>query len=274
MRECNFCGGATISYPKEGLLCISCHSILAKKVPTTQELEKFYDTFLDSYHGGGRQSNAELRQIKWAKAYLRLIKRYGKKGQSLLDVGAANSPLPSLATKSFHVTTIDLKLPKELAPNVAYLEASITGEIVPQQQFDIVTCFAVLEHVNNPEKAIQNLLRLTKPNGFVIISTPLTGSIAEEYGAGYSPWFFPPEHLFLLSHNTLKNLFQRNGGELIHIGTIDYNQFRKFARRILVIMEAAFGILLRTISKDAWLRKRETRTTKNLAITVAVFKKC
>lgn len=223
---------------------------------------------------GGRSSNAESRQHKWAEAYLRLIKKYGKNGHSLLDVGAANNPLPGLASDSFDVTTMDLKLPKDLAPNVEYKRGSITDEIVLSQLFDIVTCFAVLEHVNNPEKAIENLLRLTKPGGFVIISTPLAGSIADKYGAGYSPLFFPPEHLFLLSHSALKTLFRRNGGQLVYISTFDYNQRRKFARRALVVAEAALGILLRSVAKTVWLRQRERRTTKNLAITVAVFKKC
>ena len=272
-RKCDFCAGITHPYPKQGLCCESCNSIMAEKVPNDEDLVQFYDSFLDSYHGGGRQENAESRQIKWAQAYLSLVKRYSKNGRSLLDVGAANNPLPALASNSFDVTTMDLKLPRELAPNVEYLEGSITDEIVLSRQFDIVTCFAVLEHVNNPEKAIENLLRLTKPGGFVIISTPLAGSLAEKYGPGYSPWFFPPEHLFLFSHSALKTLFRRNGGELVYIGTFDYNQLRKSVRRALVMMEAAFGIILRFVAKNIWFRKRESRTTKNFAITVAVFKK-
>lgn len=50
-----------------------------------------------------------------------------------------------------------------------------TGDIVnydSDHPFDIITCFETIEHVDDYQGAIQNLYRLLKPGGILIISTP------------------------------------------------------------------------------------------------------
>jgi len=39
-------------------------------------------------------------------------------------------------------------------------------------EFDFVHCFTVLEHVSNIEKCVGEMLRITKPGGFIYINTP------------------------------------------------------------------------------------------------------
>jgi len=44
--------------------------------------------------------------------------------------------------------------------------------------FDLVTCFEVLEHVSDPKTALNELHRILKPRGILLMSTPSTGAIA------------------------------------------------------------------------------------------------
>ncbi len=39
-------------------------------------------------------------------------------------------------------------------------------------QFDVATCFELIEHVNHPEKVLENIKRALKPDGILVISTP------------------------------------------------------------------------------------------------------
>ncbi len=47
----------------------------------------------------------------------------------------------------------------------------------PDSSFDVVICNHVLEHVDDDHKAMQELLRVMKPNGFGIFQVPLNSSI-------------------------------------------------------------------------------------------------
>jgi len=44
--------------------------------------------------------------------------------------------------------------------------------------FDLITCFEVLEHIYDPRTALDELHRLLKPRGILLIVTPSTGPIA------------------------------------------------------------------------------------------------
>lgn len=48
-----------------------------------------------------------------------------------------------------------------------------------KQSFDLVLCSEVLEHVNNPELAIDTLYQILKPGGIAIVTTPQRYSLLE-----------------------------------------------------------------------------------------------
>lgn len=48
-----------------------------------------------------------------------------------------------------------------------------------KQSFDLVLCSEVLEHVKNPEKAINTLYQILKPEGIAIVTTPQRYSLLE-----------------------------------------------------------------------------------------------
>ena len=145
-KICRFCSGETLPYMKNGSFCHSCSSVLVDKSPSLSELALFYDSFQDDYHGGGTKSNALGRQLKWAMKYLELSKRYSK-GDTLIDVGSANNPFPNIASEFYNVTCLELKKPKSLSKKVCFEQGSLIDDLKEFKQFDVVTCWAVLEHV-------------------------------------------------------------------------------------------------------------------------------
>ena len=106
----------------------------------------------------------------------------GLKGKRLLDVGCGGGILSdSMSLKGADVTAIDMgeaplsvaKLHQlESGAKVEYLLS--TAEDMAEQypeQFDVVTCLEMLEHVPNPASVIAACSRLVKPGGFVFFST-------------------------------------------------------------------------------------------------------
>lgn len=102
--------------------------------------------------------------------------------KNVLDVGCGGGILAeSMAKLGAHVTGIDMG---EEPLNVAKLHAlevgvslnyeKVTAEAFAEQnpqQFDVVTCMEMLEHVPDPESVIASLATLVKPGGHVFMST-------------------------------------------------------------------------------------------------------
>lgn len=69
----------------------------------------------------------------------------------------------------------------------------ITNLPIENESFDYVLCTEVLEHIFNPIKAINELVRICKKGGTIIITTPFTSGIHQEpyhFYSGFSPYFY------------------------------------------------------------------------------------
>lgn len=65
-------------------------------------------------------------------------------------------------------------------------------EILQVGSFDVVFCEQVLEHVWEPQKALKNLYKMLRPNGYLVVSTPFMVKVhkcPEDY------WRFTPDCL-------------------------------------------------------------------------------
>jgi len=109
-------------------------------------------------------------------------KRAPLAGKTVIDIGCGGGILTeSMAKLGAHVTGIDMS---EAALNVAKLHKLESGleinyvltsaeDLAAEQpeQYDIVTCLEMLEHVPNPYSIIQACARLVKPQGHLFFST-------------------------------------------------------------------------------------------------------
>lgn len=77
--------------------------------------------------------------------------------------------------KNLDYTTTDLHSP------LADVKADICNLPFEKEQFDVVLCNHVLEHIPNDLKAMQELFRVLKPGGWAILQVPLDESRAETF---------------------------------------------------------------------------------------------
>ncbi|WED20592.1 bifunctional 2-polyprenyl-6-hydroxyphenol methylase/3-demethylubiquinol 3-O-methyltransferase UbiG [Vibrio sp. JC009] len=103
-------------------------------------------------------------------------------GKKVLDVGCGGGILSeSMAKEGADVTGLDMgKEPLQVAKLHA-LESGIKVNYIQQtieehaeqnpQQYDVVTCMEMLEHVPDPLSVVQSCAKLVKPGGHVFFST-------------------------------------------------------------------------------------------------------
>jgi ubiquinone/menaquinone biosynthesis C-methylase UbiE len=96
---------------------------------------------------------------------------------AILEVGGGRSGLTRLLYRDAHVTNLDLdascaNAPCNRAPGVRFVCGDATHLDFPNDSFDAVTMFDVLEHVPDDRRAIAEALRVLRPGGHLLVSTP------------------------------------------------------------------------------------------------------
>lgn len=82
----------------------------------------------------------------------------------------------------------------------------------PQTNFHFVALFQVIEHVEDPQALLLQVLGLLEPGGWIFLSTPN----GDRYMARIKreAWDYPPHHLVRFSREGLVQLLERTGFEI------------------------------------------------------------
>jgi len=64
-------------------------------------------------------------------------------------------------------------------PNISVVEDDITASTLPSAAFNLVLCTEVIEHIANSLEALNNIHRILKPQGVLVLSTPQRYSLLE-----------------------------------------------------------------------------------------------
>ena len=86
--------------------------------------------------------------------------------------------------------------------------------------YDIFTLFGVLEHLPNPSQIFEDIKLKAKKNALVLAIVPNAYSLYHMFLQSKSVSFDGRNHLLYFSQKTLKNLFQKNGFEVVSIDTV------------------------------------------------------
>jgi len=115
------------------------------------------------------------------RRWIKIIRKYKPSGK-LLDAGCGEGYFLEYAEKYYEAYGIDaseycIKEAKQRANHTKLSVGSITHLDYDNEYFDVVTCFDVLEHLDNPSTAIRESCRVLKSGGVFVIRVPNTHSI-------------------------------------------------------------------------------------------------
>lgn len=179
--------------------------------PEIHDLPKYYESSEYISHTDSSRSLFEkLYQVvkKFAlRQKVSLIKRYKSSG-ALLDLGAGTGDFLVQAKKQGFVTCgVE---PGESARNRAIskgLNLETTTASLQDHSQDIITMWHVLEHVPEVGLQIDELRRILKPDGVLIVAVPNFKSFdAEHYGAFWAA-YDAPRHLHHFSQTAMHRIF-------------------------------------------------------------------
>lgn len=170
---------------------------------------------------------------------LRKIERFRKPGK-LLDVGIGTGLFLKLAkSHQWRLIGIDIshyaveKVKKELKINI--IKQELEDAHFKTNSFDVVNMRHTIEHVKNPLRVLGEAYRILKPNGIICIATPNSQGIHTKiYGRAWPHWDFK-HHLSFFSKDSLRNLVENCGFEILEISTEEltiYNSIRAIISKI------------------------------------------
>ncbi|MBL8821770.1 MAG: class I SAM-dependent methyltransferase [Planctomycetia bacterium] len=80
----------------------------------------------------------------------------------------------------------------------------------PQKGWDVITLWAVIEHLTDPAAFVAQAYRLLKPGGKLVIMTGDNASACARLQGCFDMWLYPPEHLFYFGKKSLTKLLQQH----------------------------------------------------------------
>lgn len=270
---CKFCGTETDLVFENGVECRLCKTVQVQVMPSDQVINEYYLNFNKNYTGGGPAEN----QIKYATAYFKLVRTFRRKINRVLDIGCSNSPFPNLVNDlNIDVSVLDVVRPKDLDQQITFYQGLLDNNFsIPEnQKFDIITAWAVIEHVKDVELSLENISKSLDIDGYFFLTTPEIGTFLSNYNMGRTPWFFPPEHLHILSPKCLGFVSDKFGLELVSHGHFEISKPRYFIRYYLIgLTETIIGVLVKLTSEKLFNRIRNKRVSLFKGIQYMVFQK-
>jgi 2-polyprenyl-3-methyl-5-hydroxy-6-metoxy-1,4-benzoquinol methylase len=129
--------------------------------------------FQDVYRAAYDQRNPRYKH----RSYLREVRRVAPQGGTLLDVGCAYGAFLAEAAGHYSCTGCDIsghavEMASRRLPGVPVFQSDVMG-VIPAGDYDVVTCFDVLEHVPDLDAALTHLGRVLRSRGALVISVPV-----------------------------------------------------------------------------------------------------
>lgn len=195
-----------------------------------EEIKKLYSsnyyTNEDSRDLG--YQNYKDMEVSLKKTFARrlsLIEPFLKNKRNVLDVGCAYGyALDLLKDKFTALFGSDFSKEAILELQKKNYEA-YWGDILhspwPNQHFDLILAYEVLEHVYNPRKFVQKLSDLLQPEGILVFVNPNINSILSKLsGRGWVSYKIP-EHVGYFTQKSMKKILSENNLTMEYFGS-DY----------------------------------------------------
>lgn len=129
------------------------------------------------------------RDISYYEHFHRyLLAKFYVEGKKVLDIACGEGyGSHFLSQKAKNVTAVDVDSAtieaakqKYVNNNLTYLLGDINELDFEDKVFDVIVCYETIEHVHDPYKAFNNLKRVLKDDGILIISTPNKAVYSDE----------------------------------------------------------------------------------------------
>ncbi len=201
--------------------CKECSFLFTNPRPAIAEIGPYYQSDRYVSHAGNKANLPFMYKVYDVvrdysiKQKLKLIKTYHKQG-NLMDLGCGLGYFLDGAIKdnTFNSTGVDVSqdaidyVKHKFGYNVLNESALDT---LPQESFDAITQWHVLEHVHTLNERMQQLHRLLKPTGTMFIAVPNSNSWDAKHYKEFWDGYDVPRHLYHFNQESFGLLMKKHG---------------------------------------------------------------
>ena len=233
---CIACGSKDVTneFSKNGFayaLCSECGTLYQTPRPTIEQFEAFYQDSESARYWAEVffPAVAEARREKIFKPRVEhlaeICEGIGLEVEKLIDVGAGYGVfLDEWRTINPKTELLAVEPSKVLAAECRKkgfnVEESMVENVIDYNDYaDLVVCFEVIEHVDNPLEFIAVLKKMVRPGGYLFVSTLCIDGFDLKILWDKSSQISPPHHINFHSIKGFEALFSRAGLHDIQITT-------------------------------------------------------
>jgi 2-polyprenyl-3-methyl-5-hydroxy-6-metoxy-1,4-benzoquinol methylase len=195
--------------------CTACSFVFASPYPTDDQLARYYNDpsrapTEDHFNkAASRRRRAFLRGLRFL--------RYIVPGRTVLDFGCGGGfMVDAFARLGARASGLDISAgaiayAKKHFPRGTFYCETMAAFRARGLQYDFVFSSEVLEHVPGPDELLTSFAAVTKPGGYLHVSSPDAGHALVP--ANIADWdqVAPPEHIQLFTRENARILFARYG---------------------------------------------------------------
>lgn len=214
--------------------CNDCKLLFTTPCPLPSEIGKYYKSTNYLSHSEEKKGLVPFIYNKVKKTNIKnkfnIIKEHCKKNDiNLLDIGCGIGDFLLYAKEhNCNITGIEPDADaRKIAEKKLNTKVLQTDELknIPDQSFDAITMWHVLEHVPDIRTEICHLERLLKKEAVLILALPNYKSYDAEYYKDKWAAYDVPRHLHHFSQTSIKNIFENSNLELIDTKPLKWDSF-------------------------------------------------
>ena len=207
------CKDYTVSKESYELLLNQDYDLLVT-LPVPSDLENYYKS--EEYISHTNSNKSFIDKIyqrvrkRTLQSKLKLINSFNFSDKKLLDVGSGTGDfLATCKNDNWKVFGVE---PSQEARSISEKKGIVSMNNLSElkeNNFDVITLWHVLEHVENLYEYLEILQSKLKPNGILIIAVPNYKSYDSKYYKEHWAAFDVPRHLWHFSQSSIEKLFAK-----------------------------------------------------------------